>query len=266
MVEWKGAVVVVTGASRGLGEVIAKRLAAEGCRLALVARDAGKLAAVSAVCPGSVAISADVTVPADRARLLAEAEAALGPIDGLVNNAGIEITEAVVNQTDEEVENTLATNLYAPIALTRLVLPGMLARRRGAIANVSSMSGKGATPYNAIYSAAKHGLNGFTASVAIELAGTGVHTGVVCPGFVSGAGMWAGTGLRAPLAMREVPPDAVADAVVRVLRGASEVLVTSGPIRPLLAIQELFPGLKAPMMARLGITAALKARATRAAG
>jgi hypothetical protein len=79
-------------------------------------------------------------------------------------------------------------------------------------------------------------------------------------------GMWAGTGLRAPLAMREVSPDAVADAVLRVLRGASEVLVTSGPIRPLLAIQELFPGLKAPMMARLGITAALEARSTRAAG
>lgn len=263
MDELRGAVVVVTGASRGLGEVIAKRLAAAGCRLALVARDARKLAVVREACPGSVAISADVTRPDDRERLLGEAERALGPIDGLVNNAGIEITEGVLHQSDAEVEATLATNLVAPIALTRLVLPGMLARRRGAIANVSSMSGKGATPYNSIYAAAKHGLNGFTASVAIELAGSGVHVGVVCPGFVSGAGMWAGTGLRAPWVLREVTPDAVAEGVVQVLGGASEVLVTSGPIRPLLAFQELFPALKAPLMERLGITAALRARAAR---
>jgi short-subunit dehydrogenase len=261
VIELRGAAVIVTGASRGLGEVVAKRLAAEGCLLALVARDAAKLAAVRDACPGSVAISADITQPDDQRRLVAEAEAAFGAIDGLVNNAGVEVTVGVLDLTDAEIADTLATNLAAPIALSRLVLPGMLARKRGAVANVSSMSGKGPTPYNSAYAAAKHGLNGFTSSVAIELAGTGVHMGVVCPGFVGGAGMWASTGLKAPWVMREVTPEAVAEAVVRVLRGSSEELVTAGPIRPLLAIQELFPSLKAPLMARFGITAALKARA-----
>ena len=141
-------------------------------------------------------------------------------------------------------EAQLLTNLAAPIELTRLVLPGMLERRRGAIVNVSSMSGKVATPYNAIYAATKHGLNGFTKSLRLELQGSGVHVGVVCPSFVADTGMWADTGQRAPALMREVKPEKVVRAVFAVLNGAGEVLVTPGPIRPLLVLREMFPSIE----------------------
>jgi short-subunit dehydrogenase len=259
----KDRVVVVTGASRGLGEQIARRCAKEGAKVALVARDKARLEALAAELPGSAAIPADLMKTEDFSRLLAEVEAKLGPIDVLVNNAGIEITESFLKLKPEEADSILQTNLHAPINLTRLVLPGMLTRKSGVVVNVSSMSGKGPTPYNSIYAAAKHGINGFTSSVLLELAGTGVHIGVVCPGFVGGTGMWASTGLKAPWVLREVSPEDVVEAVLSVTRGAQEVLVTAGPIRPLLAIQELFPSLRLPLMERFGIVAALKARASR---
>src|SRR5205823_6599664 len=159
----------------------------------------------------------------------------------LVNNAGIEIPVRVVEQTDEEVAQQLDTNLIAPIDLTRRVLPQMIARRAGVIVNISSMSGKSPTPFNSIYASTKYAINGFTASLAMELEGSGVHAGVVCPSFVADAGMWADTGVRAPKLMREVAPAKVAQAVLKVIRGAGEVLVTPGPVRPLLALRELFP-------------------------
>ena len=186
-----------------------------------------------------------------------------GPIDILINNAAVEITRSLVDQTDRDVEAQLLTNLAAPIELTRLVLPGMLERRRGAIVNVSSMSGKVATPYNAIYAATKHGLNGFTKSLRLELQGSGVHAGVVCPSFVGRTGMWADTGQRAPALMREVKPEMVVRAVFAVLNGAGEVLVTPGPIRPLLALREMFPSIEGSVLRGLGVMEAMRARATK---
>ena len=173
----------------------------------------------------------------------------------------IEITASVNGHSFEQVDDIVRTNLNAPIWLTKLVLPGMLARRRGAIVSVSSLAGKSATPYNAIYSATKHGLNGFASSLAIELDGTGVNAGVVCPGFVADAGMWADTGQKAPRMMREVSPQKVADGVVKAIEGAVEVLVAPGPIRPLFALAQLFPGMTKIATKRLGVLDAMRSRA-----
>lgn len=252
---------LITGASAGIGAHVAERLAAEGMTLVLAARTRGKLEAVAASCAAAGAaaevVEVDLATPKGPAQLLAES----GPIDALVNNAGVEVTLGLTEQTADDVRRQIETNLWAPIELTRLALPGLIKRGRGAIANVSSMSGKGATPYNSVYAATKHGLNGWTASLAAELHGTGVHVGVVCPSFVAGAGMWAELELDAPLAMGEVSLDAVADAVVQVLRGAPEVLVTRGPIRPLLALQELLPGIEGRVLRASGIGRTLAARA-----
>ncbi|MBX7191870.1 MAG: SDR family NAD(P)-dependent oxidoreductase [Sandaracinaceae bacterium] len=260
----QGRTALVTGASRGLGVYIARRLAAEGMHLVLSARDATKLETLRAeLARGGIdvrVVAADVRSAADRARLVEEA----GTIDVLVNNAGLEITRAFVDQSEGDVAAQLETNLVAPIDLTRRVLPSLLARKRGAVVHVSSMSGKSPTPYNAIYAATKYGLNGFTASIAIELEGSGVHAGVVCPSFVAEAGMWADTGLRAPTMMREVRPEAVADGVVAVIRGAEEVLVTPTPVRPLLALRELAPRLTGSLLKRMGVLATLEARAAHA--
>lgn len=259
-----GRVVVVTGASRGLGELIAKDLARGGAHVVLVARDAVALEKVAAAIRaegGQATLAAgDVSVASDRARIVAAAES-VGPVEVLVNNAGIEIAVSVLDQHDEDIDRQLQINLAAPIALTRAFLPAMISRGRGAVVMISSMSGKGPTPYNAIYAATKYGLNGFTASLRLELLGTGVHAGVVCPGFVAEAGMWADTGVTAPAAMREVPPRKVVAAVRRVIRGAPEVLVTSGPIRPLLAIAQLFPSLDGRVLSWMGVIRTLKERA-----
>ena len=253
----RGSTTLLTGASRGIGAVLAPALAAEGMNLVLAARDAEKLEQVRAQCA-----SFDVNVrviAADRERLVRDA----GPVDVLINNAGVQMTRAVVEQTGRDIESQLVTNLIAPIELTRMVLPGMLERRRGAIVNISSMSGKAATPYNAIYAATKHGLNGFTVSLRYELDGSGVHAGVVCPGFVANTGMWADTGQRAPALMREVKPEKVVRAVFAVLNGASEVLVTPSPMRPVLALRELFPSIEGLILRRTGILDALRGRAAR---
>jgi len=264
MQQLAGRTVVLTGASRGIGAVLAARLAREHAHLVLAARDASKLETVAARCSQAGArvtvVTADVSRAADRQRLMQEA----GTVDILINNAGVETTLALADQRLDEIEAQVATNLLAPIELTRLVLPQMLARRSGVVVNVSSMSGKSPTPYNAVYSATKFGLNGFTASLRFELEGTGVHAGVVCPSFVGQTGMFADTGLRAPAMLREVPPDHVVDGVFKVIAGAREVLVTPGPIRPMLVLREIFPMIELPVMRRMGVIELFKRRAQRA--
>jgi short-subunit dehydrogenase len=256
----KGKRILLTGASRGIGVSLARAFAEKGGELILAARDTAKLNEVAEACRAFgtkvTVIACDVGDEASRERLLRAA----GDIDLLVNNAGVETPRNVVDQSDAEVAAQIAINLVAPIALCRGVLPQMLARRSGVIVNVSSMSGKAATPSNAIYAATKFGLNGFTASLALELHGSGVHVGVVCPGFVSGAGMWADSGMAAPAMMREVTPEAVVRGTFRVIRGDGEVLVTPSPMRPMLALRELFPSIEGPMLRMLGIAKVLNGR------
>jgi short-subunit dehydrogenase len=255
-----GKIVLVTGASRGLGRVIAVALAGAGAELVLAARDAKKLEETREACGSSARVrlsSCDVTSADSRRRLIEE----VGRVDVLVNNAGIEHTAAVIDQTDEQVDAQIQTNLVAAIDLTRRVLRPMIERKYGVIVNISSMSGKSPTPYNAIYAATKFGLNGFTSSLDIELEGTGVHAGVVCPSFVAGAGMWADTGLAAPKLLKEVPAVRVGEAVLAVIAGKREVLVTPTPVRPLLALRELFPKLDRKVLGAMGVLDVLKSRA-----
>jgi short-subunit dehydrogenase len=260
MTELTGKVAILTGASRGLGVAIARRLAKEGARLVLVARDREGLAKVAAAVGAAKIVVADVTVAADRERIVAEARE-VGAISILVNNAGLEVPLAVLDQRPEDVDAQIAVNLTAPIHLTKLVVPDLVAQGSGVVVMLSSMSGKSPTPYNAVYTATKHGLNGFTQSLRIELAGTGVHAGVVCPSFVADAGMWADTGVKAPFLLREVPLDRVVDGVLKVIRGSQEVLVTPTPVRPFLALAQIFPSIDAGLLRGMGVLKVLRDRA-----
>jgi len=261
----RGRTVLLTGASRGIGVAIAEALAAEGAELLLVARDAAGLeaTAVRARAAGGQArvLATDLATPDGRAAVIAAAADA----DVVIHNTGLEVPLAVVDQTDADIQAQIALNLVAPIALTRALAPGMVGRGRGAVVMVSSMSGKSPTPYNAVYTATKHGINGFAATLRLELQGTGVHVGVVCPSFVATAGMWADWGVAAPGLMREVPLSRVVAGVRRAIDGAPEVRVTPTPVRPLLALAQLFPGVDGFMLRALGVTAALRARAAEVA-
>jgi short-subunit dehydrogenase len=263
----KGASAIVTGASRGLGTYIAQTLARRGVNLVLAARSAERLEETRRACEAlgvkAIAVPIDVTSLDDLRRLTDTAHATLGPIDILVNNAGIELTASLVDHSFPQIDDIVRTNLSAPIWLTKLVLPDMIARRRGAVVQVSSLAGKAGEPYGAIYSATKAGLIGFTDSLNMELDGTGVRASAVCPGYVSQAGMWEVQGLTAPGMLKAVPPQKVADAVLKAIGGATLVPVTSGPIRPLLALSELMPGLNLWIARRLGVIEMMRGQAER---
>jgi short-subunit dehydrogenase len=257
-------VAVLTGASRGIGSAIAEDLAPRYSAVVLGARDGRGLEEtarkVRAANGRPILVAMDVRTEEGRNALIAAAEAE-GDIEVVVNNAGVEVPVPVVEQSVDEIESQLDVNLRSPILLTGQVLPGMIKRGRGAIVMISSMSGKSPTPYNSVYSATKFGLNGFAGSLQFELAGTGVRVGVVCPGFVAGKGMWADTNVKAPLLMREVSIEKVVAAVQKVISGSPEVLVTPGPVRPLLALSQMRPTWIPPILRWMGITNVLEQRA-----
>ena len=148
-----GKTVLLTGASRGLGPHIARTLARRGANLALTARSAdalgGVAAEVSALGVRSAVLPGDVADPAARQEIVDGARRDLGPIDVLVNNAGIETVSAYTSLSPEEIESMLRINLIAPLLLSRLVLPEMLARGAGHVVMMSSLGGKKGTPYSA---------------------------------------------------------------------------------------------------------------------
>jgi uncharacterized protein len=233
-VELDGARVLLTGGSRGIGPFIARALLARGVRVTLAARSADDLEAVrhSLGSDRVAMVAGDVTNEEDRVAMVADAEAAFGPTDVLVNNAGIEMILPFPEYTEEDIHAMVATNLDAPIQLCRLVVPGMLARGRGHIVNVASLAGKAATPYNTVYAATKHGLIGFTYSLRAELHGTGVSASAVCPAFVSEAGF--ATAYAEPNVGRglgtETNPRRVARAVVRAIERDKPDVVVAGAL------------------------------------
>ncbi len=182
----QGRVAIVTGAGRGIGRAIAHALAKEGAAVGLVARTASELesVAVELRALGGRAFVAICDLQ-DGARLeaaLASCEAALGPCEVLVNNAGIVEIAEVTATSRESWERVVAVNLTAPFVACRAVLPGMLARGRGRIVNISSISATMGTPKLASYCASKWGLVGFTKALSEEVKGRGVLVASVLPG------------------------------------------------------------------------------------
>jgi short-subunit dehydrogenase len=267
MKDLRGANAIVTGASRGIGPYIAKTLAARGVNLALAARSAEQLEETRRACETlgvrAIAVPTDVSSLDELRRLVDMARRELGPIDVLVNNAGIELTASLVDQSFAQVDAIVRTNLSGPTWLTKLVLPEMIERRRGVVVHVSSLAGKSGEPYGAVYSATKGALIAMSSALNMELDGTGVRCAAVCPGYVGEAGMWVTQGLDAPAMLKEVPAQKVADAVMKAIGGAPLSYVTSGPIRPLLALGELWPGLNLWITRRLGVIKMMRAQAER---
>ncbi|MFC0450948.1 SDR family NAD(P)-dependent oxidoreductase [Rhodococcus jostii] len=259
----QGRVALVTGASGGLGRVLALALAHEGVDVAASGRRVDRLADVvgelRALGVRAEAVPGDLTDPGQVESLITRAEAAVGPLDLLVNNAGVENVSAFTRLDPAELTAMVEVNLTAPLLLTRRVVPGMLDRGRGHVVFISSLAGKIGPAYCAPYAATKAGLIGLTESLRAEYAGSPVGFSVVCPGFITGDGMYqrmTERGIRSNRITGETSTEKVAATVIRAIRRDRPEVVESGaPIRPLLALAQLAPGLVERVALRVGTTA-----------
>jgi 3-oxoacyl-[acyl-carrier protein] reductase len=172
----EGKVVLVTGAARGIGRAIAVRLAEDGAQVAATDLRGDEL-------PGDTTWALDVTDSNAIKRVVGEVAERLGPIDVLVNNAGVRLPIPIgADEYFRSWDATIAVNLHAPMRLVRACLPYLTRDHAGRIINIASTEGLGATPYLSPYSTSKHGLVGVTRSLAVELGPTGVTVNCVCPG------------------------------------------------------------------------------------
>src|SRR6185312_3724417 len=185
----KDNVVIITGASKGIGAELARQLAEKGAKLVLAARNAAELEAVAQACRAAgasvVTVRADVAVERDCQAIVAGAVIAFGRVDTLVNNAGISMWARFEEIEDISVlERIMRVNYMGAVHCTRHALPH-LRQSRGRIVGVSSLAGRTGVPTRTGYAASKHAMTGFFDSLRIELGGSGVDVTMIYPGFVA---------------------------------------------------------------------------------
>ena len=210
-----GKVVAITGGARGIGKTTAQALVRKGCRVAIGDLDLGLAEeAAGALGGGVVALPLDVTDRASFTAFVDEAERQLGPIDVLINNAGIMPVTALVDEADDSIRRQLDINLYGVIVGSQLAIERMRPRGTGHIVNVASSAGKVGVPGIATYSATKHAVVGLTEAMRLELRGTGVDLSLVMPVLVNTA---LTEGLSSKRGVKEVEPEDVANQIVDAL-------------------------------------------------
>lgn len=240
--------VLLTGATGGLGQAMARALHARGARLVLTGRRADVLEPLAEE-TGGRAIACDL---ADRAAVDALLAGA-GPVDVLVANAALPASGPLDGFSEEEIERALDVNLRVPILMAKRLMAPMVERGEGQLVFVSSLSGKITSPGSALYSATKAGLRAFALGLRQDLRTAGVGVSTIFPGFISGAGMWAETGVQLPGYVRTKKPEDVADALIQAIeRNRAEVDVAPVPVRVSAALANLAPELVANAQRRLG--------------
>jgi short-subunit dehydrogenase len=247
-VKLDGARVLLTGATGGLGQAIARALAARGAVLTLTGRRVDVLEPLAAEIGGR-AIEADLAVPDAPERLLADA----GEVDVLVANAGIPGSGRLTSFSVEQIDRALTVNLRAPMLLAHALVPTMVERRSGHLLFMSSLAGRAGPPGSSVYSATKFGLRGFALALREDLAPKGVGVSVILPGFISEAGMFADSGAKLPPYIGTKTPDDVAHAVVKAIEGnRAELDVAPLPLRAGALLASVLPGPAGTVQRRLG--------------
>jgi NAD(P)-dependent dehydrogenase (short-subunit alcohol dehydrogenase family) len=225
----EGKVALVTGASRGIGRAVSLRLAEHGARLVLTARGdlSSTVLAVRELGSEAYPVRADLTRRQDLEALAQETPSAFGRLDILVNNAGGGGSGDMLHATPDDIDYAIDLNLRAVILLTRMLI-AEIAKNAGAVVNISSIAGRMGIAGMAAYSAAKHGLTGFSESLFEVARDSGVKVSVICPGYVD-----TDIGHSKKLApAKMIAPEDVADAVVYILTSGPRVCPTEIVLRP----------------------------------
>jgi NAD(P)-dependent dehydrogenase (short-subunit alcohol dehydrogenase family) len=232
-----GKVVAITGGARGIGKATAAALVRAGARVAIGDLDAPLARQTAEELGGSVkAYELDVTSRESVASFLSSVEADVGPLDVLVNNAGIMPLGAFLEESDASAARQLDINVHGVIFGMKEALPRMIARRSGHVVNLASVAGKGGFPHAATYCATKHAVIGVSEAVRQELRDTGVDITCILPALVNTE---LGSGVEAGRAVKKLEPEEVADAIVDALRSPRfEVFVpaSTGTISKVMAL------------------------------
>lgn len=228
-------VALVTGATEGIGRAVAVALGRAGYRVGVCARTADRVAdllrALEMEDIQAAGRAADVSDPDAVHDLVTHVVDALGPVDALINNAGVGVLKPFADLSLEDWDRTMAVNVRSLYLMTREVLPAMRARRRGAVVNIASLAGKNAVHGGTAYAASKHAVLGFSKSLMLEVRKEGVRVVAICPGSVA-------TGFGADRTVPRISrtgilePEDVAQVVLDVLRLPERALASEIDLRP----------------------------------
>ena len=248
-----GRVVVITGASDGIGAELARILALRGARLVANARHEERLRAVA---PTALVVAGDITDEAVRRRVIDETMARFGQIDILINNAGAGLYSPAWQAPMADARRLMELNFFAPLALTQLAVAHMRTRKSGMIVNVGSMAGKITLPWFTLYSASKYALGSLTEGLRMELKRDGIHALLVCPGYVTTNFQQHILGGKVPATVARakflaISAQQCAEDIVRGIEAGKRTVVTPKLGWPLVAASRLLPGLLQAQLAKI---------------
>ena len=239
-----GSTVLLTGATGGIGQAIARALARRGAKLILTGRRSELLDPLAAE-TGGRALAADLAEASELDRLVQEA----GDVEILIANAALPASGTLDSFSVQEIDRALDVNLRAPIVLAHALTPAMVARGQGHLVFISSLSGKATTPGTLVYNATKFGLRGFAGGLRADLRPSGIGVSSVFPGFISEAGMFADAGeVKLPRGVGTSTPEQVAEALVSAIeKNRGEVDVAPLQMR----LSSVFAGVAPEAAARM---------------